>query len=486
MENAVVILQSTQAPLIIDLSAQASEWLKATSRWARGRRRDGDRDEGAANKLELAVRFGKTLIVEEVDKIEPILYSVVRKDLERQGMRWVVHVGDKTVDYNESFRMFLVTRNPYPAIPPSAASVVAEVNFTVTRSGLEGQLLGLVIQHEQPALEKQKSHLLRVEEDLKVQLAGLEKTLWRRHTSTEHPRERRADPESDETKAKGTTVKESLEESTTLRLWTSNARRIAHRQQGSKILPDPRFTRAEPHVPVQSELVHRVVPCRSPERAVVRSDRRHALARCLTRLRHVGRSVFNADRLTFGMPSASSREGAGSGFELLLRAGPATRPRGRPAQVGPQEVSRRYANLVGAFPAIASAYDLEDGGKWAAGCGRRTRAAFSGARTASRFRRLSWGRRGRTASPLRCPLCAASSASSPSRPSLCPCTACASERLVAGALHRHARVGPGPGARGARRPRGEGRYHQLAMGQGQAEGALRLLHSARGRATGCA
>ena len=29
MENAVVILQSTQAPLIIDPSAQASEWLKA-------------------------------------------------------------------------------------------------------------------------------------------------------------------------------------------------------------------------------------------------------------------------------------------------------------------------------------------------------------------------------------------------------------------------------------------------------------------------
>ena len=51
------------------------------------------------------------------------------------------------------------------------------MNFTVTRSGLEGQLLGLAIQHEQPELEKAKGEMLRREEDFKVQLAGLEKNL---------------------------------------------------------------------------------------------------------------------------------------------------------------------------------------------------------------------------------------------------------------------------------------------------------------------
>ena len=163
MENAVVILQAAQAPLIIDPSTQASDWLKRHV--AKDEKASLEtvtmHDKRFANKFELAVRFGKTLIIEEVDKIEPILYSVVRKDLERQGMRWVVQVGDKTVDYNESFSLYLVTRNPYPTIPPSAASVISEVNFTVTRSGLEGQLLGLVIQHEQPEIESQKSHCFR-------------------------------------------------------------------------------------------------------------------------------------------------------------------------------------------------------------------------------------------------------------------------------------------------------------------------------------
>ena len=76
MENAVVILQSTQAPLIIDPSAQASEWLKAhvAKDDAASLETVTAHDARFANKLELAVRFGKTLIVEEVDKIEPILY----------------------------------------------------------------------------------------------------------------------------------------------------------------------------------------------------------------------------------------------------------------------------------------------------------------------------------------------------------------------------------------------------------------------------
>lgn len=40
-----------------------------------------------------------------------------------------------------------------------------------------GQLLGLTIEREQPELEQQKSALLRQEEELKMQLADLEKSL---------------------------------------------------------------------------------------------------------------------------------------------------------------------------------------------------------------------------------------------------------------------------------------------------------------------
>ncbi|TYZ58493.1 hypothetical protein PybrP1_004198 [[Pythium] brassicae (nom. inval.)] len=134
-------------------------------------------DARFVSHVEQAVRFGKTLVVLEVDTVEPYLYPLVRRDLVRQGPRFVVALGDKVVDYNENFRLYLVTRNPSPPLAPDALAIVNVVNFTVTKSGLEGQLLGVTIQHEQPELEQEKSELLHQEESCKMQLAALEKEL---------------------------------------------------------------------------------------------------------------------------------------------------------------------------------------------------------------------------------------------------------------------------------------------------------------------
>lgn len=41
------------------------------------------------------------------------------------------------MDYNENFRLFMVTRNPKPELPPDASALVCEVNFTVTRFVLD-------------------------------------------------------------------------------------------------------------------------------------------------------------------------------------------------------------------------------------------------------------------------------------------------------------------------------------------------------------
>lgn len=56
------------------------------------------------------------------------------------GPRYVVQIGEKFIDYHEDFRLFMATRNPAAFIPPDAASVITEVNFTTTRAGLRGQV----------------------------------------------------------------------------------------------------------------------------------------------------------------------------------------------------------------------------------------------------------------------------------------------------------------------------------------------------------
>ena len=56
------------------------------------------------------------------------------------GPRYVVQIGDKAIDYNEDFCLFLTTRNPLPDITSDAASIVSEVNFTTTKAGLTAQV----------------------------------------------------------------------------------------------------------------------------------------------------------------------------------------------------------------------------------------------------------------------------------------------------------------------------------------------------------
>ena len=206
LQNAVAIFASAahsgRVPFVLDPSSQATDWLQrfleAESRSAAAAASKGAgasaagkgaatgagplevvlaQDARFANQVELAVRFGKTLLVREADRVEPLLYPLLRRDLTHQGPRLVVQIGDKAVDFNERFRLFLASRNPRPDLPPDAVALVTQVNFTTTRSGLEGQLLGLTLRSEDPELEAQKSLLLRREEELKVQITACEEDL---------------------------------------------------------------------------------------------------------------------------------------------------------------------------------------------------------------------------------------------------------------------------------------------------------------------
>eukprot|EP01062_Namystynia_karyoxenos_P045109 TRINITY_DN3342_c0_g5_i1.p1 TRINITY_DN3342_c0_g5~~TRINITY_DN3342_c0_g5_i1.p1 ORF type:complete len:4328 (+),score=2117.78 TRINITY_DN3342_c0_g5_i1:233-13216(+) len=179
MQNAVLLLDAGQTPLLVDPASQATKWLKEHMT-----RRDDvsvdfttPADDRFAHTLELAVRFGKTLIVSECDRIEPVLFPIMRRDLIATGPKKVVTIGDKQVDWQDTFKMYLVTRQPDLVLPPDASALVTEVNFSITREGLEGQLLGMTINSEQPELEKRKQENLEKEDNFKTELETLEEQL---------------------------------------------------------------------------------------------------------------------------------------------------------------------------------------------------------------------------------------------------------------------------------------------------------------------
>ncbi len=112
LENSIMVFNTSKVPLLIDPNTQATEWLKKNLGLNSSQPLEilNQQDPKFTNQLELSVRFGKTLLIQELDLIEPFLFPILRRELVHQGPRWVVMLGDKAVDYNPNFQMYLCTR----------------------------------------------------------------------------------------------------------------------------------------------------------------------------------------------------------------------------------------------------------------------------------------------------------------------------------------------------------------------------------------
>ena len=67
-----------------------------------------------------------------------------------------IKIGDKECEYNPSFRLILHTKLASPHYQPELQAQCTLMNFTVTRDGLEDQLLAAVVSMERPDLEELK------------------------------------------------------------------------------------------------------------------------------------------------------------------------------------------------------------------------------------------------------------------------------------------------------------------------------------------
>ena len=56
-----------------------------------------------------------------------------------------IKIGDKEIEYNREFQLFLHTKMANPHYKPELQAQTTLINFTVTRQGLEDQLLAEVV-----------------------------------------------------------------------------------------------------------------------------------------------------------------------------------------------------------------------------------------------------------------------------------------------------------------------------------------------------
>ena len=63
---------------------------------------------------------------------------------------WSIKIGDNIIDYSKNFKLYFTSKLRNPIYTPEISTRVTLLNFTITKEGLEDQLLELCLSKEEP------------------------------------------------------------------------------------------------------------------------------------------------------------------------------------------------------------------------------------------------------------------------------------------------------------------------------------------------
>lgn len=182
IENGIIIQHSRRFPLLIDPQGQANRYIKSMGRDAslaeNGLEVTKLSTSNFLRAVENALRFGRWILVENIgETLDASLEPLLLQQKFSHGGQECIRLGDSTIPWNASFRFFLTTKIASPAYPPEVCVKVSVINFAITPSGLEDQLLGVVVSEERPDLAEKKSALVVNNAQMKKTLADIENTI---------------------------------------------------------------------------------------------------------------------------------------------------------------------------------------------------------------------------------------------------------------------------------------------------------------------
>lgn len=147
MENAAILSHilklpfgAAPIPLLTDPTGCAHVWL---SKYLNGQQIPHElcnqNNDRFTYTLELAVRFGKCLIVHDVQLTKPPLLAILYGELKCRFNKKYLQVAGKLVDFNEDFKLVLVSRLSKIDVEMEVGAYVTNIPFTTTVSGYTGE-----------------------------------------------------------------------------------------------------------------------------------------------------------------------------------------------------------------------------------------------------------------------------------------------------------------------------------------------------------
>jgi len=190
IQNGIMVTRSSRFPLMIDPQSQAITWIKS---------REPELEQqgfiftlgnpNLRDALKLPLMDGGPVLIENIEnEVDPMLDPLLEKQIIVKGRNMLLKLGDQEYDYDMKFRLYMTSRMSNPLWSPELAAKTTIIDFAVTITGLEQQLLGRLISREQKQLEDQlngvkesvnlsKKTLAKLEADLLERLANAEGSL---------------------------------------------------------------------------------------------------------------------------------------------------------------------------------------------------------------------------------------------------------------------------------------------------------------------
>uniref|UniRef100_A0A8D3AXA9 AAA+ ATPase domain-containing protein n=1 Tax=Scophthalmus maximus TaxID=52904 RepID=A0A8D3AXA9_SCOMX len=179
VQNGILTTRGSRFPMCIDPQQQALNWIKKKEENNK-LKISSFNDPDFLKQLEMAIKYGFPFLLQDVDDyIDPVIDNVLEKNVKGAEGRQVVMLGDKEVDYDPNFKLYLNTKQANPKYSPSVFGKAMVINYSVTLKGLEDQLLSVIMGFEKKELEEQRERLIQETSNNKKLLKNLGDSLLR-------------------------------------------------------------------------------------------------------------------------------------------------------------------------------------------------------------------------------------------------------------------------------------------------------------------
>ncbi|XP_055378973.1 dynein axonemal heavy chain 12 [Condylostylus longicornis] len=173
-ENAIIMDNSRRYSLFIDPQGQANKWIKNMERINKLTTVKFSQSD-YMKIIEKSIEVGTPVLIENImEELEVPLDPILNKNIFKQGAHEYISLGDNIVMVSPKFRLYMTSNLRNPHFLPEIYNKVTIINFALTQSGLEDQLLSIVVAKERPDLEELRQILVTENAENRTALKGAE------------------------------------------------------------------------------------------------------------------------------------------------------------------------------------------------------------------------------------------------------------------------------------------------------------------------